>query len=387
MTLSAVSTTTKQATYTESEKTKFIKNLKKWAENDYLLRSPGPLTVPSVAEMRKYSIGKGFALSKPELTRIRNQLEVVSKYKKLGNKFAKRKAVWLPSFVPRTGWVHLDIGFIGESKKQYGEFIIAVDTLSRRVRIKTFAKHAKTRSNIQQFIIDLMNDPVWSRTYRIVTDGETGVSDNAIDHLQSLFPELRIIKLEYNLRTKAFFSERMIRTFKSKLSRYCLAKKIHLSKWRQKVDGTIPANVVVQAINDTKIVGKFTPNSITPQNEQQFIQELIQKKKKYAYTFLYGLNFPQETDTLNKLFKFKEGDKVLIALNEHPDSNIRNKQKYKKPTISGHFNKNSGIFEIVWRTFTVSAKFYLTFYYRIKNNNGTELPRLYHEDLLRPYST
>ena len=100
MTLSAVSTTTKQATYTESEKSKFIKNLKKWAENDYLLRSPGPLTVPSVAEMRKYSIGKGFALSKPELTRIRNQLEVVSKYKKLGNKFAKRKAVWLPSFVP-----------------------------------------------------------------------------------------------------------------------------------------------------------------------------------------------------------------------------------------------------------------------------------------------
>ena len=386
MSLSAVSTT-KQATYTESEKKKFIKHLKEWAENDYLLRSPGPLTVPSVAEMHKYSVGKGMNLNKLELTKIRNELEIVSRYKKLGNKFKKKKALWMPSFVPASGWVHIDIGFIGESRKQYGEFIIAVDTLTRRVRIKTFTKKAKTRINIQQFIIDLMNDPVWSRTYRIVTDGETGVSDNAIEYLQSRFPELRIIKLEYNLSTKAFLSERMIRTFKSKLSRYCLAQKIHLSKWRQKVGGRIPANVVVQAMNDTKIVGSFTPNRITPQNEQEFIQELIKTKKKYAFTFLYGLIFPQETATLNKLFKFKEGDKVLIALKEHPNSNIRNKQKYKKPTISGHFNKDSGIFVIVWRTFTVSSKFYLTFYYRLKYNNGIELPRLYHEDLLRPYST
>ena len=36
MTLPAVSTT-KQAAYTKSEKSKFIKNLKEWAENDYLL--------------------------------------------------------------------------------------------------------------------------------------------------------------------------------------------------------------------------------------------------------------------------------------------------------------------------------------------------------------
>ena len=78
---------------------------------------------------------------------------------------------------------------------------------------------------------------------------------------------------------------------------------------------------------------------------------------------------------------------IQHALNEHPNAKIRDKQKYRKPTISGHFNKDSGIFVVVWRTFTVSAKFYLTFYYRIKYINGAELPRLYHEDILRPYST
>ena len=258
----------------ENKKNHNINKIKRWAEHDYLLKSPGPLAVPSVSEMHKYSISKGFSFTKAQLTKIRNELEVVSKYKKIGNKFRKSNALWMPSLVPRRGWVHLDIGFIGLSGKQYGEFILAVDTLSRRVKIKTFVKKAKTLKNLQIFIIDLMNDPFWARTYRIVTDGESGISTNLINHLQAIYPELRILKLQHN-KNKAFYAERTIRTFKSKLSRYCLVEKIHLSKWRNKVNGLIPAQVVEEAMNNTKIVGSFTPNTITDKNEQQFIREII----------------------------------------------------------------------------------------------------------------
>ena len=366
-----------------------FKKLKKWAENDYLLKSPGPLAVPSVAEMYTYAKKMGFNISKDQIKKFRNELEVVSKYKHIGNTFKKRNALFRPSFVPRTGWVHLDVGFIGKNRKKYGEFILAVDTLSQRVKIKTFVKHAKSRKNLQNFIIELMSEEPWKNTYRIVTDGEAGISPNTINFLESRYPELRIIKLDYNIHTKAFLSERKIRSFKSKLSRYCLVQKIPLSKWRVKnpVFGGIPAKIVEEALNSTKIVGNFTPNNITQANEQSFIKELIDKKKKYAYTFLYGLSFPQNTKMLDKLFKFKEGDKVLVALTEHPDPHIRKQQWNKKTSIIGHFDKKSGLFIIVWRTFTISAKLYLTCHYRIKHEGGSVLPRLYHQDFLRPYSS
>ena len=76
----------------------------------------------------------------------------MSKYKKLGYTVRKKNALWLPSLVPRRGWVQIDIGFIGQSKKRYGEFILAVDTLSRRVKVQTFQVQAKTLKNLQTFI-------------------------------------------------------------------------------------------------------------------------------------------------------------------------------------------------------------------------------------------
>ena len=380
----------KVRTYEDNEEqTQIIfKKLKKWAENDYLLRTPGPLAVPSVAEIYTYAKKMGFGINKQQIRKFRNQLEVVSKYKCIGNTFKKRNALFLSSFVPRTGWVHLDVGFIGKNRKKYGEFLIAVDTLSQRVKIKTFAKHAKSRNNLQNFIIELMSEDPWKNTYRIVTDGEAGISTNAINFLESRYPELRIIKLDYNINTKAFYSERKIRSFKSKLSRFCLVQKIPLFKWRiqnPKVGG-IPAKIVEEALNNTKIVGTFTPNNITQANEQKFIEELIDKKKKYAYTFLYGLSVPQDTKMLDKLFKFKEKDKVLVALTEHPDPRIRRQQWKKKATIVGHFDKKSGVFIIVWRTLTISANLYLACHYRIKDEGGTLLPRIYHQDFLRLYS-
>ena len=99
------------------------------------------------------------------------------------------------------------------------------------------------------------------------------------------------------------------------------------------------------------------------------------------------MSSPQETTIINKIFKFKIGDLVLIALREHPIAKIREKQKYKKPSISGHFDKETGgVFKILWRTFTISATFYLTCFYRLKYKNGPVLQRLYHEDMLRSYS-
>lgn len=361
----------------------------KWAENDYLLQSGGPLAVPSAAEMLKYANSNGYNVTLENMKKLRNSLEVVSKYKVIGNTFRKRNLGFSPSFVPRSGWVHIDVGFIGKNKKQYGQFILAVDSLTQRVKIKTFKKQAKSKKNLQKFIIELMEDDQWKSTYRVVTDGESGMSINAIRFLESRYPELRIIKLDYNINTKAFLSERKIRSFKSKLSRYCLINKIPLARWRVKhpVLGKIPALVVQNALNNTKIVDDYTPNKITQANEKEFMATLIQKKKKYAYTFLYGISVPKDSNILNKIFKFKEGDKVLVALTEHPDAAVRKKQWKKKSSIVGHFDKNTGIFEIVWRTFTISAKLYLTFHYRIKREGDRQspLPRLYHEDYLRLY--
>ena len=98
----------------EEQSQNIFKKLKKWAENDYLLRTPGPLAVPSVAEIYTYAKKMGFDINKQQIRKFRNQLEVVSKYKHIGNTFKKRNALFLPSFVPRTGWVHLDVGFIGK---------------------------------------------------------------------------------------------------------------------------------------------------------------------------------------------------------------------------------------------------------------------------------
>ena len=84
---------------TEKDDKAQIEEVKRWSVNDYLLKSPGPLAVPSVAEMYKYSNSKGFKLNKRQLTKARNQLEVVSKYKKLGYTVRKKNALWLPSYL------------------------------------------------------------------------------------------------------------------------------------------------------------------------------------------------------------------------------------------------------------------------------------------------
>ena len=358
-----------------------IKKLKEWAEFDYPFS--GTLTIPSVGEMKKYMQSLGYSVQNNQLKLIRNTLEPISKFKKMGNTYSKRNKYWIPSFVPRPGWVHLDIGFIGQNRKKYGEFILAVDALTQRVKLKTFSKKAKTTRSLRLFIIDLMNDNFFKDTYRILTDGESGISVNLMSELKNQFPQLTIIKLPYNIHTKSFVAERKIRSFKSKLSRLCLLKKIPLFKWRNRdVNGQSPAQIVVDALNRTKIVNGYSPDTITQDNVFNFIEALMKTKKKYTHSFLYGMSFPQSSKLDDKIFKYKVGDRVLVSLIDHPDSTVR--KTYAKATIKGHFDKGTGIFKIVSRTYTISSQNYLVIHYRIRKEGGRQiLPRKFPQDSLR----
>ena len=64
----------KVRTYEDNEEQTqtIFKKLKKWAENDYLLRTPGPLAVPSVAEIYTYAKKMGFGINKQQIRKREN---------------------------------------------------------------------------------------------------------------------------------------------------------------------------------------------------------------------------------------------------------------------------------------------------------------------------
>ena len=376
---------------------KFSK-LKHWAENIYLkgkntiepytqkiliffyIIGPGPLSLPSINELLIHAQKIGIECDKKEIQKFRDSLEVISRYKKIGLSGLRGRKIYRPSLVPRFGWVHLDIGFINLNKKEYGQFLIATDSLSRLTYIEARHKHAKNFKSIKTFIINLLQIQGFKHTYRLVSDDETSLSYKNIQIIETLFPHLRIIKLGYNLHTKAFHAERRIREFKSKLSRVLTARNLPISSWKKLVPE------ITQALNETSLVKNFKPSDIKKSNIHRYVTELINQKKKYAYSFLYGLDFPQRSDILDKLFKYNIGDKIYLRIKDNPDDKIRSKAKFAKPTIRGHFDKKLDPYKISNRTFSISSESYLTTVYQLINTKtGKTLKRLIEEDYIRPF--
>ena len=340
------------------------------------------LSIPTIRQIQKHFEKKDtIKLSRFDIQRIRNKLELITKFQPLGDEGQHRNRRFRSLVTAMSGWVEIDMFFMGQHKAKYGQGIIAVDILTKRVYAQSVPN--KTKETFENFITTLIQTPGFKSTRRILSDKEAAV--------QSLEKQKKFKNIKFiTTLGKAKIAERYIRSLKLYLSKLALARGISLMKWRELLSD------VLEKLNTKKLPGKIPgvldqirPIDLNKNMAAKYVDYMLFNNKKFFSAF-HPVLTPQNPDIAKKIFKFSIGDKVYLAKKKHINPKMQKQYWGETRSISGHFSKFENdsseldIYTIEKRKLDNTSMGYIVPLYKLKDKDGNSTKFIY-EQFIRPY--
>ena len=339
------------------------------------------LSIPSIREIQKHFEKKiDYKISRFDIQRIRNKLELISRFQPLGDEGKQRNFHFRGLVTAMNGWVEIDMFFMGQHKAKYGQGIIAVDILTKRVYAQSVPN--KTKETFEDFITTLIQTPGFRSTRRILSDKEAAV--------QSLEKQKKFKSIKFiTTLGKAKMAERYIRTLKLHLSKLALARGVSLMKWRELLSD------VLEKLNTKKLPGKIPgileqvrPIDLNKNMTAKYIDYMLFNHKRFFSAF-HPVLTPKNPDIAKKIFKFSVGDKVYLAKKKHINPKIQKQYWGETRSISGHFAKfeydssELDIYTIKQRKLNNTSMGYIVPLYKLEDKDGNPTKFIY-EQFIRP---
>ena len=340
------------------------------------------LIVPSIRDIQTYFEKKEKKkISRFEIQRIRNKLEIITRFHPVGDDGKDRNRRFRGLVTAMNGWIEIDMFFMGQHKTKYGQGIIAVDILTKRVYAQSVPN--KKTSSFEDFIKDLIQTPGFTSTRRILSDKEAAV--------QSLEKQKKFKNIKFiTTQGKAKMAERYIRTLKLYLSKLALSRGISLMKWRE----LLPE--VLEKMNTKKLPGKIPgileqvrPIDLNKKMTAKYIDYMLFNSKRFFFNF-HPVLTPQNPDIAKKIFKFSIGDKVYLAKKKHINSKVQKQYWGETRSISGHFSKfqydssEPDVYTVHQRKLENTSMGYIVPVYKLKDEDG-DVTNFFYEQFIRPY--
>lgn len=285
------------------------------------------LVLPTLQQLERYTL-KTFKRSYPhdKLKRIRNKLQLISKYHRLGDTGKHRSHMFSMLRVTTLGWVEVDLMFLYIHNNRHGRAFVAIDILSKRVHVESIAN--KKIETIQQAIQNLIKAPGFKNTKCILSDNEPAIRGLA---LRKVFQNIRFITTNKKAKTV----ERAIRTIKLLLTKYMMQNgETSLHRWRNYID------TVVMHINTRPLKGKIPgesdivrPIDLNMRNCGKYVEYLLFHNRAF-FQSLHPFLIPEKNP--ESVFKFKIGDAVYLA-KKFDKKKIRENYKFETRSLAGHF--------------------------------------------------
>ena len=322
------------------------------------------LTLPTIEQLERFTL-KTFKqpYSYAKLKRIRNKLQLLTKYHRLGDSGKHRSHMFSVLRVTTLGWVEVDLMFLYIHNNRYGRAFVAIDILSKRVFVESISN--KKIETIQQAITNLTKAPGFKNIKCILSDNEPAIRGLS---LRKTFKNIRFITTNKKAKTV----ERAIRTIKQLLTRYMTIQgETSLTRWRNYID------TVVMHINTRPLPGKIPgesdvvrPIDLNIRNCGKYVEYLLFHKRAF-FQSLHPFLIPEKNP--ESVFKFKIGDQVYLAkkLDKKP---IREAYKFETRSFGGHFARfnpdgTENKYTIINRRLETSSQGYLLPIYDIQQED------------------
>lgn len=224
-----------------------------------------------------------------QVKKLRNSLILVSSKKGDGRATSgARRRLSLPAVFRHPAWVSADLGFIRMKGHNYGQFFLAIQTLTNRVFVTKIPN--KQWPSLREAVERMFKTQGFEQTTRMLMDGEAAFSEKNVSTLSK--HSFRVIRIWPDSGRMAYQAERAIRTFKSVISDILYIKRHHLKDW---------SRFIKQAV--TIMNRQALPINISsPTSLVNFYQKSPKMKAQF-----YGI--PEPTDYQ---YAFKIGDIVVL---------------------------------------------------------------------------
>ena len=318
---------------------------------------------PNIQQVKRFA-DSNFNRSVPvhQLKRVRNKLFFISKYRPLGETGHHRNHAFEGLKVGTIGWIELDIMFLNQGGKPYGQAIVVVDILTKMVYAESVSD--KSLPSVIQFIKNLIKVPGFTNVRCVLSDQESALKSLSRNNKE--FPNIKFFITDKKAKTV----ERTIRSIKNILSKIMIQNnESTLYRWKN----YLPQ--VLLKLNTKKLPGKIPgeldvvrPIDLNKRNCQKYVEYLLYNNKNY-YKKHHLLLTPQNPELAEKIFRFKINDAVYLArkLYEKSSKNL----KFQKPSILGHFTTKEK-FIVSGRKLTVSSTGYIIPIYRIETAENSD---------------
>ena len=279
---------------------------------------------PTLNQMIAISEKKNLGLAKSKVASLYRGFGIVAKYaefkrpKKFQTLGDLRYGDWFIDYAEfRKDLQNVNSGCRG--------FLVAVENLTNRLFVMpTKAKATEDWQNAIDKFLDLHGG------VRVIRSNRDSVATSAAfrERMEKKFG----IRWMFLVKgSKSYLAERYIRFMKTSLSKMLTLRKS--KKWIQFVEP------IVKAYNEEKIAGtSYRRNRITKENFLDFAGQVLKMKDpELAFNSCRVGPFAQES--INKqIFKFKVGDKVLLAV----EADWKNKRSgFYKKSVGGSFATSS----------------------------------------------
>ena len=335
------------------------------------------LFIPSISTIQRHFQKKdGLKFSRLDIQRTRNKLELISRFQPLGDEGRRRNFRFRGLVTAMSGWIEIDMFFMGQHKAKYGQGIIAVDILTKRVYAQSVPN--KTTESFESFIKTLIKTPGFISTRRILSDKEAAI--------QSLEKQKKFKSIKFiTTLGKAKIAERYIRSLKLYLSKLALARGVSLMRWRELLSD------VLEKLNTKKLPGKIPgvldyvrPIDLNKNMAAKYIDYMLFNNKRFFSAF-HPVLTPQNPDIAKKIFKFSVGDQVYLAKKKHINPKIQKQYWGETRSISGHFAKfeydstELDVYTIKHRKLDNTSMGYIVPIYKLEDKDGRPTKFIYEQ--------
>lgn len=280
----------------------------------------------TIADLIKYKKKNKLSVSQSELNNIRARNVATAKHRR-----AKKKPQKFSSFHrPSLGILQVDLLFMPKRWRKFNNYCIGALVAVQPVTQVTFVRgiRSKTMAELEAAFDDMLYRGPFSKVTQIQSDMESALTSQKFSNrIMKIFG----IKLVYlKAHVQAFQAENSIYTLKARTASVMKSRNEKFA-WLE-IMKEVVVNLNKQIIDGTK----YRRIDVTPDN---FMDFLAQKTGVKDATMLMNVGrLDVEKDShLQKVFRFKIGDKVLVT--RAADTTVSKKEKmFRKTSTAGYYS-------------------------------------------------
>jgi hypothetical protein len=332
-------------------------------EDHYFAKARMGITL-SVERLRAYAAKNKLGFNERQASSLRYRWKQTAKYSRY-----RRPPKYVGSSVDRLGNLMIDLGEFHKKLAHFNRgckyFIVGVDCLSQKlscipVKVKDQAAW--------EYAVKEMKAKHYRLIKTIITDRDTAVAGKAFQN--RIKRELGINWIHLKNRSKAYKAERMIAFMKQRLSMALELNKKGDKNWVQHIDS------IVNDYNEQFIKGtNIRRRDASKKNYMQILEQKLKTKDPTPY-FNLAVSGDFSPQLAAKLFKYRVGQRVLLAIRADYTADVIDKGAFYKPTVRGNFGK---VYTISERLLKSNSDLFLSVVYRLQ-----ELDGLFYDSELKP---